>query len=142
MDEQIQQQAIQYIMAIMQGGEQAMQQVGQAAQQGDQAAQAALQLLQAAQQGDQQAQQMLQQIQQQATQSAKHGAKLNYIKYLRGQCPNGYKMQTFRKGGAICKKCVKKKAEGGNVSNSGNVVNDFRKVREQKCGGKSRKFKK
>jgi hypothetical protein len=41
-------------------------------------------------------------------QSARFGAKLNYIKYLKGQCPDGFEMQSFKKGGAICKKCVKK----------------------------------
>lgn len=157
MDEQLQQQAMQYVAAIMQGGEQAVQQIQQAAQQGDQAAGMAIQLLQAAQQGDQQAQQMIAQIQQQMqaqqAQMARFGAKLNYIKYLRGKCPEGYEMQYFKKGGAICNKCVKKKANGDVIDDedvplaikkrTGNdTLDNFRKNRLKKkmaCGGKTKK---
>lgn len=42
------------------------------------------------------------------------GAKLNYIKKLRGECPEGYEAVKFAQGGQIkteCKKC------GGNISN-------------------------
>jgi hypothetical protein len=44
---------------------------------------------------------------------AKLGAKLNYIKYLRGECPEGY-VSKFAAGG--CMKCIKK-AEKGEVVN-------------------------
>lgn len=42
------------------------------------------------------------------------GAKLNYIKQLRGECPEGYEAVKFAQGGIIkteCKKC------GGNITN-------------------------
>ena len=48
---------------------------------------------------------------QQQVKSAKQGAKLNYIKMLRGQCPEGYEMTYYKKGGQLCTKCAKK-AEG------------------------------
>lgn len=50
----------------------------------------------------------MQQLQQQQVQAAKFGAKLNYIKGLRGQCPDGYDMQYYKQGGRLCKKCIKK----------------------------------
>ena len=72
---------------------------------------------------------------------AAKGAKLNYIKSLRGQCPDGFEMNYFKKGGVICSKCIKKaqaqqatpKAEKGTK-----VVNDF-KAEMEKCGGKMKK---
>lgn len=130
MDEQMQQQIVQLVQAAMQGDPQAQQQVQQ--------------IMQAAQQGDPQAQQIAQMIQQivqqmqgqqavMAKQGAKLNAQLNYIKYLRGQCPEGYEMQYFKSGGKTiktgCKKCQKaqKKQEGGDV------------VEEFKCGRKMKK---
>ena len=96
----------------------------------------------------------MQMMQQQQVQAAKFGAKLNYIKSLRGQCPEGYDVTYYKVGGTICKKCQKKqqkmeqdeyvpkdpidefkcgrkmkKAQGGAV--------DF-----EKCGGKTKKTKK
>ena len=70
--------------------------------------------------------------------AAAKGAKLNYIKSLRGQCPDGFEMQYFKKGGVMCSQCIKKakaqkaptKAEQGTK-----VVQDF-KADMKKCGGK------
>lgn len=70
--------------------------------------------------------------------AAAKGAKLNYIKSLRGQCPEGFEMQYFKKGGVMCSQCIKKakaqkaptKAEQGTK-----VVQDF-KADMKKCGGK------
>ena len=130
-EQQMQEQIVQLVQAAMQGDQQANQQIQQ--------------IMQAAQQGDQQAaqiaqmiQQVAQQMQQQQAQVAKFGAKLNYIKYLRGKCPEGYEMQYFQKGGAFCNKCVQMK-KGGKQEPSGNAVEQFRKIREQKCGGKAKK---
>jgi hypothetical protein len=71
--------------------------------------------MQAAQQGDQQAAQLAEMIMQIANQmqggapqSARNGAKLNYIKRLKGECPEGYEMAYFKAGGKVCKKCQKK----------------------------------
>lgn len=155
MDEQMMQQIQQLVMAAMQGDQQASQQIQQ--------------IMQAAQQGDQQAaqlaqviQQVAQQIQGQQAQAARFGAKLNYIKHLRGECPMGYEMQMFKKGGRLCKTCVKKNQPGGNIesSNNENPIDAYKKGCKtkkpqkaaygaktskpmlQKCGGKSKKAKK
>lgn len=159
MEEQIQQ----IISAIAQGDEQAQQiaaSLVQAVQQQDESAmQVAQAIMERAQAGDQEAQvaaQMVQQVaeamggaQQQQAQAAQAtmarlGAKLNYVKYLRGECPKGYEMQMFKKGGAVCKKCIKKKEEGGNVpqvTSSGNsTVDAFRCGRKMKKKAKGGEF--
>ena len=51
-------------------------------------------------------QQVLQQ-QKGEPQMAKDGTKLNYLKQLRGQCPEGTELKYFKEGGTICSKCVK-----------------------------------
>lgn len=55
----------------------------------------------------------------QMTPAAKQGTKLEYIKRLRGECPEGYEARTYKIGGKVCKKCEKIEAE--------------------KCGGKAKK---
>ena len=128
-EQQLQQQIVQLVQAAMQGDEQATQQIQQ--------------IMQAAQQGDQQATQLAQmiqyvaqQMQQQQVQAAKFGAKLNYIKQLRGVCPDGYEMQYFKKGGRFCKQCVakQKKMEQGGIAPS-DPIDAF------KCGRKMSKKK-
>jgi hypothetical protein len=57
--------------------------------------------------------QFMQEIQQQQTQMAKHGAKLNYVKQLKNQCPEGYELQYFKQGGNVDCGCVKKNKDGG-----------------------------
>lgn len=57
---------------------------------------------------------------------AKLGAKLSYVRTLRGECPEGYEVEKYMAGG--CVKC-KKKAEGAKV------VDIFK----DKCGGKAKK---
>lgn len=78
-------------------------------------------------------QEFMQMIQQQQVQAAKYGAKLNYIRSLRGQCPEGYEMQYFKSGGQLCKKCMKKQQRVENDSKSQNPVDEF------KCGRKMKK---
>lgn len=75
-------------------------------------------------------QEFVQLIQQQAT-KAKFGAKLNYLKQLRGECPDGYEIEYYKKGGRVCKKCVQKmmKQEGGEMD----------PIEEFKCGRKMKK---
>ena len=58
-------------------------------------------------------------LQQQQVQSAKFGAKINYINYLRGNCPPGFDLTYYKQGGKLCKKCMKKKAM---MTNRGNTV--------------------
>lgn len=86
-------------------------------------------------QGLQQAyQEFLQMIRQQQVQRAQRGAKLNYIKMLRGQCPEGYEMQYYKTGGRLCKKCVQKAmSQGGSISDD--PIDQF------KCGRKMKKKK-
>ena len=126
-EQQLQQQIVQLVQAAMQGDQQAthqIQQIMQAAQQGDQQAAQLAQMIQ----------QVAQQMQQQQVQAAKFGAKLNYIKQLRGVCPDGYEMKYFKAGGQLCKQCVQKqkKMEEGGKAPSG-PIDSF------KCGRKMKK---
>lgn len=81
-----------------------------------------------AQQSGMQPQQAMQQLiqmgQQAQTQSAKKGAKLQYLKYLTGICPEGTEVSYHKVGGVLCKKCVQKDIEA------------------KKCGGKAKPKKK
>lgn len=78
---------------------------------------------------------VLRQNAQQNVQMAKFGAKLNYIKFLKGQCPEGYEMQKFAKGGAICNRCIKKKEEGGDIQDTVTAFKCGRKMKKKACGG-------
>lgn len=53
------------------------------------------------------------------TKKAMNGTKLNYIKELKGICPEGYEIEYFAAGGHICSRCAAKK-----------------KIEEAKCGKK------
>lgn len=79
----------------------------------------------------------MQLVQQKQVRAAKFGTKLNYIKQLRGQCPDGYEIEYYKSGGNLCKKCVKKQIE------TGDVLTDFknRKIESDKCGKKIKKKK-
>lgn len=118
MDEQMQQEIVQLVQAAMSGDQQANQYIQQ--------------IMQAAQQGDQQAAQLAQMIQQVAQQvkSAKNGSKLNYLKRLRGICPEGEEMKYYKVGGKVCKKCMKKSAGGNFREAPKNALEAF------KCGKK------
>lgn len=59
---------------------------------------------------------------QQMSQMAKQGAKLAYVKKLRGECPDGMEMHYYKVGGVMCKKCMQK-------------------IEAEKCGGKTKKKK-
>ena len=117
----IDQQLIQLVQAAQQGNQEAIQQLTQ--------------IKQAAEQGDQQALQIMQKIQQimQQVQSAKLGAALNYIKRIKGECPEGQELVYFKKGGSICKQCVAKQ----NAKDEDPV-----KAFKEKCGGKTKKVEK
>lgn len=92
------------------------------------------------QEGLQQAyQQFMQEMQQQQAQKAKFGAKLNYIKGLNGQCPEGTEMQYFKEGGTICKKCVAKQKNGGKEQDSVEQFKCGRKVKKAQSGVKVQK---
>lgn len=96
------------------------------------------QFLQQVQQLDEQQQKaLLQEFQSetQGTPMARLGAKLNYIKRLKNECPDGQEVVYFKKGGSFCKQCVEKKQKGGDA------IADFKKARKEKCGGKTSKKK-
>lgn len=107
-----QQQVIALVQAAAQGDEQAqqtIQQIQQAAEKGDQQAVQLMQLIQ----------QVVEQMQGQQAQAAKFGAKLAYIKHLKGECPKGTHLEYFKAGGQICKKCaqdaIKKDCKGSKI---------------------------
>ena len=77
----------------------------------------------------------MQMMQQQQVQAAKFGAKLNYIRSLRGQCPDGYEVQYYAQGGNLCKTCVQKQTMQ-KEKESQNPVDQFkcgRKIKKKKC---------
>lgn len=77
------------------------------------------QIVEAAKQGNKEALQLLQLIQQeiQSRKKLRRGAKLNYLKSLKGQCLDGEEIVYFKKGGKTCKKCekVNKNQIGGSL---------------------------
>lgn len=77
--------------------------------------------------------QFMQEIQQQQVQAAKFGAKLNYIKKLNGQCPEGMEMYYYKQGGRLCRKCMQAKQNEGEMEAPSNPIDAF------KCGRKIRK---
>lgn len=59
---------------------------------------------------------------------AKLGAKLEYIKKLKGVCPEGYEMSYYKVGGRICKTCQKMhKMEAAQKGKKLNAVQQFKK---------------
>lgn len=95
-------------------------------------------LVQLKQQDPQQFAQLVQLGQQaqteQQAQAAKRGAKLNYLRSLKGNCPEGEEVVYFQKGGSVCKKCEKKKQETLKKPNNkvSNVIEEFKKGRKTK----------
>lgn len=73
----------------------------------------------------------LQEVQSQKP-KARLGAKLNYVKELKGGCPEGQEVVYFKKGGMICKKCAAKQEAGGKA-NGKQVIANFKK--QKACGG-------
>ena len=136
-EQQLQQQIIQLVQAAMQGDQQAnqqIQQIMQAAQQGDQQAVQIAQMIQA----------VVQQMQQQQVQAAKFGAKLNYVRQLRGLCPEGQELEYYRDGGRLCKRCIQKQKMQNGGETPSNLIDAFkcdRKMRKKACGGSVEKDK-
>ena len=98
-----------------------IQEIVKRAKAGDQQAAQAVQVLQQAIQG---------QNQQQQPQVAEKGAKLTYIKSLRGICPEGQELTYMKKGGVMCPVCKDK--EGGKTP----------KAEKKEFFGKDKKVKK
>ena len=95
--------------------------------------QIAQQLMQLKQQDPQKYSQLVQLGQQAQAQKAEKGAKLNYIKSLKGQCPDGEELVYFKKGGMIDCGCQKKE-KGGAVkpAKKANAIEEFKKGRKSK----------
>jgi hypothetical protein len=70
--------------------------------------------------------------------TARLGAKLNYIRSLKGACPEGQEVKYFKEGGQMKCKCVDKAAGGEKVKAGKEVIADFKK----KKAGKGTKAKK
>ena len=103
----------QVIQGINQGDPQIMQALSSLDKQQQQAILQSI--AQLAQQGDQEAVKAINKIQN--PQTAKLGTKLNYIKRLKGACPEGEELQYYKEGGMIKAKCRCKtlKASGGDT---------------------------
>ncbi len=110
------------IMQFVQGLAQTLQadpqQIVQAAQQNPKALEAAVQTYQQTQDMNQAAQVFTQALQQQV-QAARHGAKLQYLKSLKNQCPEGEELYYYKKGGSVGCGC-KKKEDGGEIKKAQN----------------------
>ena len=125
-EQQLQEQIVQLVQNAMQGDQEATQKIQQ--------------IMQAAQQGDQQAVQLAQMIQQvaqqmQQVQAAKFGAKLNYVKRLKGKCPIGYEMRYYKVGGKLCSECIKEEKESKKPLNTIDAFKCGRKMKKKACGG-------
>lgn len=69
-------------------------------------------------------------------QAARHGAKLKYIKDLKGTCPDGTHLEYYKAGGRLCKKCMKNQ-DGGEVEEDkkGGVLAQYKEKVKKDCGG-------
>ena len=80
--------------------------------------------------------QFIQEMQQQQVQAAKFGAKLNYIRKLNGQCPEGMEMYYYKQGGRLCRKCIQAKQNEEEIEYPSNPIDAFkcgRKMKKKKC---------
>lgn len=76
--------------------------------------------------------QFVQELQQasqgQQTVAARHGAKLNYLKSLKNQCPEGQEPYYYKKGGMLKCGCTGKKFEDGGEVKKENAITKFKKT--------------
>ena len=80
--------------------------------------------------------QFMQEMQQQQIRAAKFGAKLNYIRKLNGQCPEGMEMYYYKQGGRLCRKCMQVKQNEEETEYPSNPIDAFkcgRKIKKKKC---------
>lgn len=68
--------------------------------------------------------QFLQEMQASQAPKARLGAKLNYVRKLKGDCPEGQEVVYFKSGGRVCKKCIEKGREG--IQTGKDVVDNFK----------------
>ncbi|KAA6355858.1 MAG: hypothetical protein EZS28_048615, partial [Streblomastix strix] len=134
----------QLIQAVVGGDQAAMQQFQQLLQDPQQGPQVIKALQTLAQQGDQGAQQLLQMLQQggggqQAPagggqpMAAKLGGKLRTVKALNNICPEGFELKSFKAGGTLCKKCMKKAEDGAKIDKKpSSVAEEFKQAKGKK----------
>lgn len=77
---------------------------------------------------------------QQQSRKMMFGAKLNYIKGLKGQCPQGYEMKYYKQGGSMCAKCEEIKKQS--PMNPIDAFKCGRKMKKKACGGSVKKDQK
>ena len=85
--------------------------------------------------GDAQAAQAVQVLQQAmgGARKAEYGAKLDYIKHIKGICPEGTEKVYLKNGGCLCEKA--KTEKGDKMENK----KEFFDAKKEKCGGKMKK---
>lgn len=111
-------QKLQQIIQDPQQGPQVIQAIQQRAQQGDQNANQLLQMLQGGEQGG--AQPM----------AARLGGKLRTVKALNDICPDGYELKSYKSGGTLCKKCMKKAEDGTKIEKKpANAIEEFKQAK-------------
>ena len=138
MNEKIKKQIMALIQGVQAGDQQAtqaMQQIMTKAKQGDQKAIALAKAIQT----------VMKEMQQGSAQNpvatqnpiaARFGAKLNYIRTLKGNAPEGMVVEYYKEGGQVKKKFVKP-AGGAKEKDGKKVISDFKK---KACGGTKMKF--
>lgn len=139
MNEKVKKQIIALLQAAQSGDQQAtqaLQQIMTKAKQGDKQAIALAKAIQSVMQEMQGASQKTA-PQQQGPVAAKFGSKLNYIRSIKGACPEGQELVYFKEGGRICKKCAEKAAAGKKTSGKEEIQNFKKKA----CGGAKMKQK-
>lgn len=128
---------IMQINKFQQGGaqpnihQQVKQLVKQVASGDKEAAAQVKQIMEAAKKGDEKALELAQLIEQeiQALRKAKQGAKINYIRHLKGKCPEGEELVYFKKGGLMTCGCQKK--QNGAKLEKVNAVEEFKRRRRK-----------
>ena len=74
------------------------------------------------------------QNQQKQAQKALHGAKLNYFRTLKNQCPEGEELYYYKKGGSVGCGCRKKMEEGGQTpKNKNNAIDKFKSRKQDQA---------
>ena len=92
----------------------------------------------------------------QGAQKARLGAKLNYLRSIKGSCPEGQKLVYFREGGIVCKRCIEEntsspkgmaaikafKDKCGSKMKKKSCKESGGEIQADKCGSKMKKSKK
>lgn len=130
---QVQNDVMQFVQGLAQVLQADPQQVAQLAQAHQEEFAQAYQVFQQTNDIQQAAQTFVQGVQNK-TQSARHGAKLQYLKSLKHQCAEDEEVVYFKKGGSVGCGCKKKKmAEGGKTSKKKSAVDNFKNRKQDQA---------